>query len=560
MSGSTSNAASEKKVRVAVIGSGAAGSSCAYALSKHPERYEVTVFDKENVPGGMATSLPIDADKYGASYINDGVQGCSPQFSNTLKMFELLGYKPIEVGMQISFGKGENFWSNVFPSSLTRKFEKDIAKFGRVLKTIKRLEVLFAFIPVHVMLKMFRFDPEFGDRMVYPLVALFFGTGNQTPYVSTAILERVFMDPSMKLFEFNSKSLLASIPTMYGFPKLHDVYAAWAEENQKTHSVTYKLGCEVTSIVSRSKKGGVVLEYKASLDGRDITTETFDKLVMACDADSALKILGKASTWRERKVLGSVKYLWDVTITHNDVDYMNKVRGYYETSFNPNLSASPTSEEDEEAIYIAERAFRPLYYTMQYDSDKKKIEMSFDLTHYQPQFRGEKPSGPTMPSHDGDDSGKPGEAVRTVVPPSTEDSSSTTFTKAREPPFEKHVFQTIFLDRDSSSHLWTIESLNPSKRIAERWWKQQSHRWQHYLQVVPWMWMLNDQSNTVYAGAWTMLNMHEIALVSGFSAAYRLGAEFPFKGDEECERLWKLYYAVAHGGRVRKADRKGFFV
>lgn len=118
-------------------------------------------------------------------------------------MFELLGYKSTEVGMQyvpfhssppssrlslhaaltsshllsirISFGKGPNFWSNVFPSDLTRKFQKDIEKFGRVLKTIKRLEVIFAFIPVHVMLKMFRFSEDFGDRMVYPLVALFFG-------------------------------------------------------------------------------------------------------------------------------------------------------------------------------------------------------------------------------------------------------------------------------------------------------------------------------------------------------------------------------------------------
>ena len=46
------------------------------------------------------------------------------------------------------------------------------------------------------------------------------GTGQQTPYVSSAILERIFLDPSMKLFEFDEKSLLASIPTMYGFPNV----------------------------------------------------------------------------------------------------------------------------------------------------------------------------------------------------------------------------------------------------------------------------------------------------------------------------------------------------
>lgn len=28
------------------------------------------------------------------------------------------------------------------------------------------------------------------------------------------------MDPSMRLFEFDEKSLLASIPTMYAFPKV----------------------------------------------------------------------------------------------------------------------------------------------------------------------------------------------------------------------------------------------------------------------------------------------------------------------------------------------------
>lgn len=99
---------------------------------------------------------------------------------------------------RISFGKGENFWSNVFPSSLTQKFAKDIAKFGKVLKTIKRLEVLFVFIPVHTMLSMFRFDKEFGDRMVYPLVALFFG-----PYDFDKIFAQALTDNG---FHRNGKS------------------------------------------------------------------------------------------------------------------------------------------------------------------------------------------------------------------------------------------------------------------------------------------------------------------------------------------------------------------
>ncbi|KAG8695444.1 hypothetical protein FRC08_007830, partial [Ceratobasidium sp. 394] len=230
------------KTRVCIVGAGASGMSCAYALSRHPDKYELTVFDKELEAGGMATSIPIDEDRYGASYINDGVQGCSPAFANTIKMFKLLGYECSPIGMQISFGKGPTFWSNVFPSSMIRRFEPDIKKFGHALKTIKRLEPVFAFIPVRMMLKIFRFDPEFGDRMVYPLVALFFGTGNQTPYVSCAILCRVFLDPNMRLFEFDETSLLASVPEMFAFPRLGEVYGAWKDDIERTECATFKLG------------------------------------------------------------------------------------------------------------------------------------------------------------------------------------------------------------------------------------------------------------------------------------------------------------------------------
>ncbi|KAI0068498.1 FAD/NAD-P-binding domain-containing protein [Artomyces pyxidatus] len=526
--------------RIAIVGAGASGMSAAFALSKHPDKFSVTVFDKEDVPGGMATSIHIDKTKFGADYINDGVQGCSPAFANTMRMFRELGYEASEVDMQISFGKGGDFWSNVFPSELTSHFANDIKKFGRALKVIKALEVPFALIPVHVMLRLFGFSKDFGEKMVYPLVALFFGTGNQTPYISSAILERVFKDPSMRLFEYDSKSLLASIPKMYAFPKLHDVYQAWKDATESAGTVTFRFSHEVTRVVERSSKHAV-LEIRgpatgaSSMDASDAgsspehvtQTETFDAIVLAVDADTALKLLSGAS-WLERKILGAVKYLRDVTITHTDANYMRK---YYETSFNPDLAAKD-AQHDSETMKFAQDHFRPLYYTMQYPENRAKLEMSFDLTHYQPQFRGVGPHGPSS---------------------SSEESPN----EEQEPPFERHVFQTIFLDEEGSRPLWTVDGIEEGKRIHEKWWKQQSHRWQHYARVVPWMWLINGRKNTYYGGAWTVLNMHELAVTSGFAAAYQLGADFPFKGDADCERLFKLYLALSHGSRMRKEDRKG---
>lgn len=83
------------KKRVVVVGGGAAGmvilpvvssfgaiirltydiQSCAATLANHPDKFEVTVLERDEVVGGQATSIPIDEKKYGAAWMNNGVQG-----------------------------------------------------------------------------------------------------------------------------------------------------------------------------------------------------------------------------------------------------------------------------------------------------------------------------------------------------------------------------------------------------------------------------------------------------------------------------------------------------
>ncbi len=92
----------------------------------------------------------------------------------------------------------------------------------------------------------------------------------------------------------------------------------------------FKIHHQVLRVVSRNAKedgGPVRVEFQKSLNYTKTNSllATFDELILAIDADSALNLLGKEATWKERMVLGNVKYLYDVTITHNDLDYMNKV-------------------------------------------------------------------------------------------------------------------------------------------------------------------------------------------------------------------------------------------
>ena len=68
------------------------------------------------------------------------------------------------------------------------------------------------------------------------------------------------------------------------------------------------------------------------------------------------------------------------------------------------------------------------------------------------------------------------------------------------------------------------------------------------------MMFLNGKNNTFFAGSWTLVNMHEMACVSGIAAAYRLGAEYNVF-DDLAEDLFKKYLWISHGVRY-KAGKK----
>ena len=151
------------------------------------------------------------------------------------------------------------------------------------------------------------------------------GTGNQTPHVSSAILERLFLDPSMSLFEYSQSSLLAEIPTMLAFPNLHDVYEAW-KKHLEERGARVRLNTEVLQVLGRNNDN-VILRFKPADDQDDDNSdiEYFDELIFAADADSCLKMLGDQASWMEKKVLGNVKYFYDISVTHYDREYMEKV-------------------------------------------------------------------------------------------------------------------------------------------------------------------------------------------------------------------------------------------
>ena len=182
--------------------------ACAWSLSLHPDKFDVEVWEALPEPGGVASTCEIR----GGEEINDQVQGGAPSYRNNLLFFSEFGFEPHDVDFKISFGKGDYWWSNHgHESDLVKRLAPEIKRFGKLLRWINRFELFFIFVSIESVLKFFRFDKEFQARMVFPLTALFFGTGNQTHRVSAAIIARVFLDPQLRLFQYSPTRLLDEV-------------------------------------------------------------------------------------------------------------------------------------------------------------------------------------------------------------------------------------------------------------------------------------------------------------------------------------------------------------
>ena len=525
--------------KVLVVGAGAAGKkkclntvrrayiltslgmSTAHHLSQHPDKFDVTLIDSNNYCGGQAFSVSIDKNKHGASWFNQGVQGGSYIFHHTLTMFSRQGYHSDPVKLQVSFGKDDNFWTNVFPTKLLERHQSEIHRFCTMLKIMRWFEVIFALIPLKIILKLFWFSEEFANSVALPMTALFLGTGNYTPETPGIMLERLCTSPTYGMWYPPDKiSIASNLPPMVVFPNFTEFYTTW-QKDIEGRGVHVRLSTGLVQVLNRDKSSVVVSlqkrtpgnfsgegPYDADIDGEPFE-EQYDELVLCCLADVSKKVLGKTASGLEKRILGSTKWANDITITHYDSDYIRK---HYDSFYRPDQAVSTLSRVDQTTRNIfAKQNFRPMYYIKMYPEDRTKLEMCFDCTNYQSQF-------------------------------------------PQEVPFDNHVFQTIFLNHERDGHLWSRDEIDKSKIIREDWWHQLCHSYTHYIFTVPWQMFVQGKRSVRYAAAWTLVNAHEVAIISGIAAAVDLGAEYPedLENDKFALLSFRLYYLLVYGKWYRR--------
>jgi predicted NAD/FAD-binding protein len=438
--------------KICIIGAGAAGLASAWSLCRS-QGFAVTVYEKNEHLGGVATTLPIMTSAVDKIWINDQVQGGAPIYRNTKHLFEAVGFDFVSITLKVSVGTGQAHWNNAQTTPFIERMQPQIKKFQRVLSFIHRHPKLFFAIPIEWVLRGCRFSEEFRFYGLYPLMSLFFASGIDSMRVPALIVAQIFLNEDSKLFDFDAGKLLAPAPEMIAFPNLTEIYTRIAESlGDAVHT-----GSAVTSVIRHKDKVEITCGSK--------TSEMFDAVIFACSAENVLKMLADSSPF-ERFVLGGVEYCESVVVTHTDEAYLQQYYTY----------------KSSEGIQ---------YYTRNDPQNTERLEISFDLREYQPSL---KETG-------------------------------------------LKVFQTID----------PIGKINPDKILYTRVPRHPINGVKHFTRVVPILRFIQKRRNAFFAGAYTLFNIHEIAIVSGFVAAQHLGAPFPFKDDPLALRQFQIYNKIVYG-------------
>ena len=325
--------------RFAVIGGGAAGTAAALSLLELDPTCTIDIFEQDNRLGGVAHSNTVRGME-----INYGVQGVHSSFVHTISMIERARAHDLSIPKLFPTNLTSKFTAMGRVTSLdqsTKMFTDDVLHLRRFCIDARKYPDFYAIMTVVDAVPAFGVSSAFIHTILLPLLALFFGTGNQTSQLPAAMAALVFdvdgrpsdnnvnqsEDQKMEnfgrsavtLFGLDRATGISLKPgTMLALPPLARVYSALQHILEQSGRVRLRLGTGVTAI---SEDSDTVQVYFGTGN-----QATFDRVVLAAQANHAAKLLNPSSA--KARLLRRIRYYRDVTVTHQDTQHMEATFGY----------------------------------------------------------------------------------------------------------------------------------------------------------------------------------------------------------------------------------------
>lgn len=326
--------------RVAIVGTGVAGLGCAYFLRS---RCDLTLFEQNAYAGGHTNTIDVSTNGESTAFDTGFMVFNRVTYPNLCRFFETLQVPTQPTNMSFSVqhrpsgleycGTG---WSGLF----AQRQNVFRPRFWSMLRQIDRFNreaaiTLAASDAPEVSLSEYVREGGYGSDFLELYLIPMSGA--------------VWSTPAKQMLEFPARTLLRFFQN-HGFLGLNTQHPWWTVTGGSREYIRrllpliggrVRLESRVHRVERRNRSVCVTTE-----DGR---SEEFDKVILACHGDQALRILASPDRL-EQRLLGEFHYQENLATVHTDASVMPRCRRAW-ASWNYRIDTDPNAGSASQTIY-----------------------------------------------------------------------------------------------------------------------------------------------------------------------------------------------------------------
>ncbi|WP_085606981.1 MULTISPECIES: NAD(P)/FAD-dependent oxidoreductase [unclassified Pseudomonas] len=295
-------------MKIAIVGSGIAGLTCAYLLAR---RHDITVFEADARVGGHTHTVPVTVE--GRDYAVDTgfIVFNDWTYPNFIRLLGQLGvaFKPTEMSFSVNdpdtgleyngnnlnslFAQRSNLLSPGFWGML-----RDILRFNKEARRDLAEQRIAADTTLDDYLQAGGYGERFILHYIVPMGAA----------IWSMPMAEMLNFPLQFFVRFFENHGLLSVSNRPQWQVIKGGSSAYITPLTESFKERIRLNCPVGRIDRDAH--GVVIHSPAGI-------ERFDKVVLACHSDQALRLLGNPDS-KEREILGALPYADNEVVLHTD--------------------------------------------------------------------------------------------------------------------------------------------------------------------------------------------------------------------------------------------------
>ncbi|GGD10851.1 NAD(P)/FAD-dependent oxidoreductase [Aquisalinus flavus] len=304
-------------MKIAIIGSGIAGLSAAYALYRD---HEITLFEQDDRLGGHSHTVDMPDGFGGQVAVDTGfIVYNTHNYPNLVHLFDATGVatEASDMSFAVSIGKGNTEYFGDMPGMFAQRRNllrpshwlmiRDIMRFYKEAPSYLE-KAREADLSIGELLAGLGYSSAFRYRHLLPMAGAIWSTP----------VEQVNEFPAESFINFfqNHRLLEMDLQARPVWRTVSGGSRSYVDRITRLFADHIAMGCPVRS--AQRTEDGIDISFGAEI----LEQATFDEVIFACHPDQALAILGSGASTAERDVLGSIAYEKNRAILHTDINQM----------------------------------------------------------------------------------------------------------------------------------------------------------------------------------------------------------------------------------------------